>query len=389
MSVDAFELILVMAVFLGAIVQGFSGFAFSAVAGAILLQVQAPGLAIPLLMICSLLIQTYVLVRLRATLSLHGSLPYLVGGAGGVVLATLAFDRIDPHVFRQGFGAFLMVYALSTVVRPRAALLDMKGRPVGHTAVGFAGGLVGGLTAMPGAVLAIWCDAHAIPKLQQRSIVQPFIAAMQALALVFLMLKAPRSTGRLAAASAVRLAGPVRRLGAGPLPVRQGERSGLSPGDLRAAVLLRHRAGGMKALHIAAAIALAALIVLQAAPSRAQALDKPDPSVSAWLPGCRAFLEHPEFRRLRSVRACAPARSMRCSTSARCWSPIIASVCRCGRRGRRSSRPSSRISRRCARKSIARISRAWCWGSCASTGRAANEIAAPRTGDWGCSPSSA
>ena len=126
MSVDAFEAILVMAVFLGAIVQGFSGFAFSAVAGAILLQVQAPGLAIPLLMICSLLIQTYVLVRLRAALSLHGSLPYLVGGAGGVVLATLAFDRIDPHVFRQCFGAFLMVYALSTVVRPKAALLDMK-----------------------------------------------------------------------------------------------------------------------------------------------------------------------------------------------------------------------------------------------------------------------
>ena len=82
MSVDAFEAILVLAVFLGAIVQGFSGFAFSAVAGAILLQVQAPGLAIPLLMICSLMIQAYVLVRLRTTLSLHGSLPYLIGGAG-------------------------------------------------------------------------------------------------------------------------------------------------------------------------------------------------------------------------------------------------------------------------------------------------------------------
>jgi hypothetical protein len=79
MSVDTFELILVTAVFLGAIVQGFSGFAFSAVAGAILLQVQAPGLAILLLMICSLLIQAFVLVRLRAAMSLQGSLPYLVG----------------------------------------------------------------------------------------------------------------------------------------------------------------------------------------------------------------------------------------------------------------------------------------------------------------------
>lgn len=85
MSVDAFELILVMAVFLGVIVHGFSGFAFSAVAGAILLRVEAPVVAIPLLMTCSLLIQALVLVRLRAAPSLHGSLPYLIGGAGGVV----------------------------------------------------------------------------------------------------------------------------------------------------------------------------------------------------------------------------------------------------------------------------------------------------------------
>lgn len=191
MGVDLFEVILVMAVFLGAIVQGFSGFAFSAVAGAILLQVQAPGLAIPLLMICSLMIQTFVLVRLRAALSFKDSLPYLAGGIGGVLLAVLVFDRIDPHAFRQLFGGFLMIYAVSTVLRPQSALLAMKVRPYGHTAIGFAGGLVGGLTAMPGAVIAIWCDAHAMPKVAQRAVVQPFIAAMQTLALVFLFLKAP------------------------------------------------------------------------------------------------------------------------------------------------------------------------------------------------------
>ena len=63
----------------------------------------------------------------------------------------------------------------------------------------------------------------------------------------------------------------------------------------------------MKALHIAVAIALAALIVLQAAPSRAQALDKPDPSVRAWLPGCRAFLEHPESGGSEAAGLCAGA----------------------------------------------------------------------------------
>ncbi|MBL6653518.1 MAG: sulfite exporter TauE/SafE family protein [Reyranella sp.] len=191
MGIDLAEAVLVMAVFLGAIVQGFSGFAFSAVAGAILLQVQAPGLAIPLLMICSLLIQGYVLMRMRAAISLSASIPYLAGGVGGVVLAAVLFDRIEPQAFRHYFGAFLMLYALSTVLRPQSALLAIKARPVSHTAVGFAGGLVGGLTAMPGAVLAIWCDAHAMPKTAQRAVVQPFIAAMQSLALAVLFLKAP------------------------------------------------------------------------------------------------------------------------------------------------------------------------------------------------------
>jgi hypothetical protein len=63
----------------------------------------------------------------------------------------------------------------------------------------------------------------------------------------------------------------------------------------------------MKVPHIIAAIALAALIVLQASPSRAQALDKPDPSVRAWLPGCRAFLEHVESIASEGAGQCAGA----------------------------------------------------------------------------------
>ena len=197
MNPDAFEGVLVLAVFLGAVVQGFSGFAFSAVAGAVLLQVQAPGLAIPLLMICSLLLQAVTMMRLRAAMSVAASLPYLAGGIGGVVLATLAFDRIDPDMFRRLFGAFLVFYAVSTMVRPRPVLLAVPHRPISQTAVGFAGGLVGGLTAMPGAVLAIWCDAQAMPKTAQRAVIQPFIAAMQSLALVVLFLKAPAAPAAL------------------------------------------------------------------------------------------------------------------------------------------------------------------------------------------------
>jgi uncharacterized membrane protein YfcA len=53
--------------------------------------------------------------------------------------------------------------------------------------IGFGGGLIGGLTAMPGALPTIWCDMHGLSKNQQRGLVQPFIAAMQIFALALLL----------------------------------------------------------------------------------------------------------------------------------------------------------------------------------------------------------
>jgi hypothetical protein len=56
-----------------------------------------------------------------------------------------------------------------------------------------------------------------------------------------------------------------------------------------------------------ATMALAALLTVQASASLAQALDKPDPAVLAWLPGCRAFLEHPESMGPDGLGQCAGA----------------------------------------------------------------------------------
>ena len=55
--------------------------------------------------------------------------------------------------------------------------------------VGFGGGLIGGLTAMPGVLPTIWCDMHGVPKSRQRGLVQPFIAAMQVFALSLMLLR--------------------------------------------------------------------------------------------------------------------------------------------------------------------------------------------------------
>jgi uncharacterized protein len=176
-------LFLSTAVFAGALVSGFAGFAFSAVAGGLLLHVLPPAEAIPLMMMCSVVVQTTSLVVLRRSMNWQGSAIYLAGGALGIPLALLLLQHAGAQTFRVGFGAFLALYSLYMLFRPAAAYLSRIGHWLYDAGIGFAGGLVGGLTAMPGAVPTMWCDLQGMPKDAQRGLVQPFIAVMQLFAL--------------------------------------------------------------------------------------------------------------------------------------------------------------------------------------------------------------
>jgi uncharacterized protein len=181
-------LALVVAVFLGGMVSGFSGFAFSAVAGAILLHFLPPLLAIPLMMCCSVGSQITSLAMLRQLINWREITPFLIGGCLGVPIALYLLTLVDGHTFRVAFGAFLVSYALYMLVRPASAsFAGIGGSTVINSAVGFTGGLVGGLTAMPGAMLVIWCDLRGVLKERQRGLVQPYILGMQVFAIALLL----------------------------------------------------------------------------------------------------------------------------------------------------------------------------------------------------------
>jgi uncharacterized membrane protein YfcA len=111
----------------------------------------------------------------------------LIGGALGLVPALYFLTRVDPVKFRLAFGIFLAVYAGYMLLRPQSQLLQRIKSRVFDGLVGFTGGLIGGLTAMPGAAPVVWCDLRGLPKEQQRGVVQPYIAAMQVVAMVLLV----------------------------------------------------------------------------------------------------------------------------------------------------------------------------------------------------------
>jgi uncharacterized protein len=174
-------------IFAGAVVSGLMGFAFSAVAGAILLHVLPPTEAVPLMMACSIVTQSVSLLALRRSLQWRGSLGLIAGGVIGILPALYLLYHIDAKTIRVGFGLFLVAYAAWMLLRPTVECARVAAGQLRHAAVGFGGGLIGGLTAMPGAVPTIWCDLRGLPKEQQRGLVQPYIAAMQVFALALML----------------------------------------------------------------------------------------------------------------------------------------------------------------------------------------------------------
>lgn len=189
--------LLCFGVFVGAFVSGLAGFAFSAVAGVFVLHVRTPTEAVPLMMACSIVVQGASLAVLRNRMTWQDSLGFVVGGVLGIPPALYLLQRVETGIFRIGFGVFLAAYAAYMLFRPAVALVRQAQSLRRDAMVGFAGGFVGGLTAMPGALPTIWCDLRGLPKKQQRGLVQPFIATMQLLALLIMMSRRTLPTGML------------------------------------------------------------------------------------------------------------------------------------------------------------------------------------------------
>jgi uncharacterized membrane protein YfcA len=174
-------------VFSGAVVSALAGFAFSAVAGAVLLHLMPPIEAIPLMMVCSVLVQVTSQVVLLRNLQWKRILTLVCGGLVGIVPAVYLLQRADTSLFRIGFGILIATYSTCMLLRSSVLARPRDASSIGEGVIGFGGGLIGGLTAMPGALPTIWCDLHGVSKSEQRGLVQPFIVIMQIVALALML----------------------------------------------------------------------------------------------------------------------------------------------------------------------------------------------------------
>ena len=94
----------------GGFVSGLAGFGTALMALGIWLYVLPPTLAVPLVLICSVIAQVSTLPSIWKTIDFPLVWPFLIGGLAGVPLGTMLIAHADPNVFKLTIGVFLLVF---------------------------------------------------------------------------------------------------------------------------------------------------------------------------------------------------------------------------------------------------------------------------------------
>src|SRR5262245_37143646 len=181
-----------LAIFLAASISSTVGFAFSAVAAAMILHLVPDNVAaVQIMMAASIGIQTWCVIGLRRTISWRACMPFLAGGLGPMPLGIYLLLTLPAQISILSIGLALSLYGTyGLLARP---MLIRKGGTLATIAVGALGGLTGPLAAFPGAFVTIWCGMQGWDKVTQRSIYQPYILIVQALTLTALIAVSQRA----------------------------------------------------------------------------------------------------------------------------------------------------------------------------------------------------
>src|SRR5262245_20672609 len=90
----------------GGFVSGLAGFGTALMALGIWLYVLPPAIAVPLVLICSVVAQISTLPSIWKAIDFSIVWPFLVGGLIGVPLGTMLIADADPKVFKLNLGLF-------------------------------------------------------------------------------------------------------------------------------------------------------------------------------------------------------------------------------------------------------------------------------------------
>lgn len=163
--------------FLAAVVIGSAGFAFAMVVTGIWVHVMPPPAIVLLGATCATLLHVANVWQYRREVDIRLLWPFLAGAVLGVPVGVMALSRVDAVLFRHVFGTLMIAYAAYSLARPRLPTVRLSGSAsrLADGAIGWIGGVMGGLAMLQGPAPTIWCQLRGWDKKRARFVYQPYI----------------------------------------------------------------------------------------------------------------------------------------------------------------------------------------------------------------------
>jgi uncharacterized protein len=179
-------------IFIAASLSSTVGFAFSAIAAAMIFHFVPDTVeAVQIMMVASIGIQAYSVAGMWRTICLRTCAPFLLGGVATMPLGVYLLLALRPQAYIFTIGLGLVLYGAYMLFR--SPPVPKRGGAFTDVAVGALGGITGPLVAFPGAFVTIWCGMQGWNKVVQRSVYQPYILILQVLTLGALSVVSGRS----------------------------------------------------------------------------------------------------------------------------------------------------------------------------------------------------
>lgn len=170
----------------GGIAAGGTGFAFGLAASSIWLHRIDPLHSAILITGCGVLLHLTTIWQQRRHVQLSRVWPFVLGGLAGVPIGVHFLAHTDAGVLKIALGVFLTVFGTYALLAPRLPSIVRGGRPA-DIAIGFAGGILGGLGGYSGVLPTIWTQLRGWPKEVARAVYQPYVIVMQIVTLAGIM----------------------------------------------------------------------------------------------------------------------------------------------------------------------------------------------------------
>lgn len=168
-------------------VNGLAGFGTSLFALGWWLQVMPPVQAVAVVLVMSVASGVQGVVLVRRSIRWPRLAGLLVPALFGIPIGLQILHRIDAGLLKAVVAVFLLTFGGFFMLRRELPALT-RPTPVIDGSIGFAGGILGAVAGLSGALPTMWYTMRAWPKAECRAVLQPYNTTVLGISMVLLAL---------------------------------------------------------------------------------------------------------------------------------------------------------------------------------------------------------